>query len=478
MFIDGAWVPAGGRRTIPVISPSTEEPIGEAVEATSGDVDEAVRAARRAFESGEWASTSLSQRAAVMHAVAERIRADAADIGDMVTSEMGQPISLSTALAGRAADTVDYIVSVAEQVDAVRLVEGPSAVVREPVGVVAAIAPWNTPFNNAIWKIVTPLMAGCTVVYKPAPETPLDVEFLTAAFVAAGLPSGVLNVVTGGGATGEALVSHPAVRKVAFTGSSAVGRRIGALAGGALKRVQLELGGKSAAIVLDDGDPEVVAAAVANGCFFNSGQVCAALSRVLVPRGRLDEFVDALRAVAGAWAPGDPFDPATTMGPLAGRRHLDRVLGYVADAVSGGAVVAHGGGRPAGLERGCYVEPTIITAVDNTSPLAQDEIFGPVVAVIKHDGDDHAVALANESVYGLHGAVFTGDADRALRVARRIDTGTISINAFVANTRAPFGGVKDSGIGREMGREGYESNFELKTINLSPGMEGLVGIAS
>jgi acyl-CoA reductase-like NAD-dependent aldehyde dehydrogenase len=474
LFIDGQWVNSRGSERFQVICPSTEQPIGTAVDASAEDVELAVTAARRAFDDGAWPKMSVDERAAIVEKAAGILAGHAEEQGHLVTSEMGQPITTSVGLAKRAAGTIDYLIGLARASQAPRIDEGPSAVVKEPVGVVAGIAPWNGPTGMAVSKIVSPLLAGCTVVFKPAPETPFDVRYLADALDQAGLPAGALNVVTGGAATGTAMVSHPGVDKISFTGSTAVGRQIGAIAGGQLKRLQLELGGKSAAIILDDADLEAVTRGIGLGCFFNSGQVCAALSRVLAPKAMYDQVVQALEAAAANWVLGDPFDPATTLGPLAGERHRDRVESYIASAKADGATVAVGGGR-GGFDRGWFVEPTVLTEVTNDMKVAREEVFGPVAAVIAYEGEDEAIRIANDSDYGLHGAVFTADTEKALDVARRIRTGTFSINNFVYNNRAPFGGVKGSGIGRDTGREGFESYFELKTINLTPGMEPLLG---
>jgi acyl-CoA reductase-like NAD-dependent aldehyde dehydrogenase len=341
-----------------------------------------------------------------------------------------------------------------------------AAIVKEPVGVVASIAPWNGPFNLAISKIIPALATGCSVVYKPAPETPLDAFVIAEALTQAGLPAGVFNLITGGRETGATLVAHPGIDKVSFTGSTAAGREIGRHCGGSFKRLQLELGGKSAAIVLDDADVATTMAGLAMGCFFNTGQVCAAYSRVLLPASRYDEFSAALVATAESFVVGDPFDPATTMGPLVSARQRDRVMSYIDAGKAEGAVVATGGGTPPGLDKGFYVQPTVFTGAENSMRICREEIFGPVASVLRYDTLDEAIAIANDSDYGLHGAVFTTDPQRAAEVARRVHTGTFSVNAFVYNCEAPFGGVKNSGIGRDTGPEAVQAYYELKTINL------------
>jgi aldehyde dehydrogenase (NAD+) len=339
--------------------------------------------------------------------------------------------------------------------------------------VVASIAPWNGPFAMAIAKIIPPLVAGCTVVFKPAPETPLDVFLIAEALERAGLPAGVFNLITGGREAGKQLVAHPSIDKVSFTGSTAAGRQIGKECGGSFKRMQLELGGKSAAIIAEDADIGTTMEGLAIGGFFNSGQVCAAFSRVLVPRSRYDEFVGALCATAESFVVGDPVDPQTTMGPLVSERQRARVESYIARGKAEGATLLTGGGRPDGLEKGWFVQPTVFGEVSNQMSIAREEIFGPVVVVIAYDTLDEAIALANDSDYGLHGAIFTASDETAYKVASRIHTGTVSVNKFMYNIEAPFGGVKCSGVGRDTGREAVEAYFELKTVNITPSMEGL-----
>jgi acyl-CoA reductase-like NAD-dependent aldehyde dehydrogenase len=473
LFIDGSWLPADSPEIFEVVCPSTEQVVARTPWASPAGVDAAVGAARRAFDSGPWPHLAVSERAGIVERAASLLEPLAADIARVVTTEMGVPLTISEQLVERSIATMRFL---ADQARRTRYTEvrssdgGSAAIVREPVGVVAAIAPWNGPFAMAVGKIVPAILAGCTVVFKPAPETPLDVAFLADALHDAGVPEGVVNVVVGGAGVGRALVASDDVDRVSFTGSTAVGRQIGALCGELLKPVGLELGGKSAAIVLEDADLEQVRAGLAIGCFFNSGQVCAALSRVLAPRSIYDEVLEMVTQAADSWVVGDPFDIATTLGPLVSSRQRDRVAGYIALGLGEGARLACGGGRPAALARGFYMEPTVFADVDNSMRIAREEIFGPVATVIPFDDTDHAVQIANDSEYGLHGAVFTKDAERARGVARRVRTGTFSINGFVYNNRMPFGGVKASGIGRDTGQEGYESFFELKTINLAPGL--------
>jgi acyl-CoA reductase-like NAD-dependent aldehyde dehydrogenase len=478
LLIDGEWRKPNSSTRIPVVSPSTDEVIGEAPDANAEDVDAAVTAARRAFTEGTWRAMPVAERAAILEAALTRLEPKLDEIGRLVTAEMGLPTSIASMLIPGALATGRYFLEVARN-DATsevrRTMYGPAAVVKEPVGVVASIAPWNGPFNMAIAKIMPALVTGCSVVYKPAPETPLDGFYIAEALAEAGVPAGVFNYLTGGRDAGRALVAHPQVDKVSFTGSTAAGREIGRECGGSFKRLQLELGGKSAAIVLDDADIATTMAGLAMGSFFNTGQVCAAYSRVLVPTSRYDEVIGALVATAESFVVGDPFDPATTMGPLVSRRQQERVLGYIETGRAEGATVATGGGVPEGLEKGSYVQPTVFTDTTNSMRIAREEIFGPVASVLRYDTVEEAVAIANDSEYGLHGAVFTGDPERAAHVARSVRTGTFSVNSFVYNTEAPFGGVKSSGVGRDTGPEAVQAYYELKTVNLTEEVAPLFG---
>jgi acyl-CoA reductase-like NAD-dependent aldehyde dehydrogenase len=469
LLVGGEWRKPASKAQIHVVCPSTEEVIGQVPDAGAEDVDVAVRAARDAFDQGAWRAMSVAQRAEILDRALQLLGSRIDEIGRLVTAQMGLPTSIAGIQIPGALDTGRYFLQVA-QADSISEVRQTqmcaAAVIKEPVGVVASIAPWNGPFNMAISKIIPALVTGCSVVYKPAPETPLDAFFIAEAFAQAGLPAGVFNLITGGRDTGAALVAHPEIDKVSFTGSTAAGRDIGRECGGTFKRLQLELGGKSAAIVLDDADVAATMAGLAMGCFFNTGQVCAAYSRVLLPANRYDEFTGALVATAESFVVGDPSDPATTMGPLVSARQRERVLSYIEAGKNEGAVIATGGGIPAGLEKGFYVQPTVFTDADNSMRICREEIFGPVVSVLRYDDLEQAIAIANDSDYGLHGAVFTTDPQRAADVASRVRTGTFSVNAFVYNTEAPFGGVKNSGIGRDTGPEAVQAYYELKTINL------------
>ncbi|MGV0739788.1 aldehyde dehydrogenase [Mycobacterium syngnathidarum] len=470
LLIDGEWRKALSARRIPVVSPSTGQVIGEVADANPADVDAAVQAASRAFDAGSWRSLEIGERARILERALAILEPRLDRIQALVTAEMGLPTSVARVQIPGALATGRYFLEVARSRRSHEIrhtSSGPTAVVEEPVGVVASISPWNGPFNMAVAKVVPALISGCSMVYKPAPETPLDGFLLAEALVEAGVPPGVFNYVTGDRDAGRAMVSHPLVDKVSFTGSTAAGREIGRECGAGFKRMQLELGGKSAAIVLDDADIATTTAALAMGAFFNTGQVCMAFSRVLVPKRRYDEFTAALVGAAEAMTVGDPFDEATTMGPLVSARQQQRVLEYVDIGRSEGATVATGGGVPEGLEGGAYVQPTVLTGTSNSMRVAREEIFGPVASLLSYDSLDEAIAIANDSDYGLHGGVFTTDPHQAVDVARRVRSGTFSINSFTYNIEAPFGGVKNSGVGRDTGPEAIQSYYELKTINMT-----------
>ncbi|MDA8359255.1 MAG: aldehyde dehydrogenase [Actinomycetota bacterium] len=475
LFIGGEWVSPHSTRTIEVVSPSTEEVVARVPDADEADVDAAVAAARTAFEGGPWREMTPADRGAILTRVAETITSEMVDMAETISTEMGSPVSWAQ-LGQVLAPTMvfNYYAGLAStfSFDEVRTgVLNPEVLVtKEPVGVVGAIAPWNVPLFIASAKLAPALVAGCTVVFKPAPETPLDAFRLAEIFADAGLPRGVLSVLPAGREVGEHLVTHPGVDKVSFTGSSAAGRRIGGLCGERLKRCTLELGGKSAAIILDDADLTSTLANLLPNAMMNNGQACIAQTRILAPRGRYDEVVDALVEKVKAMPVGDPLDPATEVGPLVAGRQRERVEGYLRSGEEQGAKVAVGGGRPAGLDRGYYVEPTVFTGVDNSMKIAQEEIFGPVLVVIPYEGDAEAVTIANDSDYGLCGSVWTADNDRGLGIARRVRTGTYMLNTPVPiDFATPFGGYKSSGIGREFGPEGLEIFLEKKSIALPGG---------
>ena len=468
-FIDGSMSEPLGDELLTVTSPSTEQPIGHVPLATTGDVDRAVAAAKRAWMAGDWASESFVERADLVARALRLLAGGIDEIGRVVTHEMGIPISVGSRYVSGALKYAQSVVDVAREIVAEepRLGQAPFLVRREPVGVVGAIAPWNAPFLLALTKITPALVTGCSVVFKPAAETPLDAYYVAEAFAAAGLPDGVLNVVPGGREIGEHLVRHPDVDKISFTGSTAVGRRIGALCGEQLKRCQLELGGKSAAVILDDADLDVAVPAIAGSAFRNSGQICVAMTRALAPASAYDEIVSRFVACAERLVVGDPFDERTEIGPLVSERQRTRVEGFLDAGVAEGALAVCGGGRPADLAAGWYVEPTVFRSVEPTMTIAQEEIFGPVLSVITYDDVDDAVAIANATRYGLNGGVFTTSDDRALDVARRVRTGMFMINGMPLDAGAPVGGMKQSGVGREGGAEGLAAYTELKSVSVS-----------
>ncbi|MBY4108257.1 aldehyde dehydrogenase [Rhodococcus fascians] len=471
-FIDGSWTDPVRTELRDQIEAATGERIGVAALGSEADIDAAVRAARRALDEGPWGRTTASERAVVLRAFADALDARAADTASLVSRENGMILGLSNALNGGApgallrmyADVVENLA-----LEEVRPSQAGSTIVRRlPVGVVGAIAPWNFPQALAMFKIAPALAAGCTVVLKPSPETALDSYVFADAAQEAGLPAGVLNIVLGDRDAGAALVSHPLVDKIAFTGSTEAGRIIGQECGRLLRRSTLELGGKSAAIVLDDAHVDTFLAGLDNASFLNNSQTCTTQSRILIARSRYDEFVDAIAGFADAYTLGDPLDPATTMGPMATSGHRDKVLGYVDIAKNSDARLVTGGGRPEGLDRGWFVQPTVFADVNNSDRLAREEVFGPVMALIPFDGgDDEAVRMANDSNYGLGGSVWSADEDRALSVARRVRTGTIGLNYYTLDLGAPFGGFKDSGLGRELGPEAIDAYLEYQSVYAS-----------
>ncbi|MDA2810710.1 aldehyde dehydrogenase [Nocardiopsis sp. RSe5-2] len=475
LFIDGRWAAPAGDGVLRVNCPHDGRTVGSAPEGTPADIDLAVDAARRAADSGPWPRTSPAERAAALGRLAEAFGRRTGDLAELITAEMGSPLSFSQlAQAPLAHAVLEYYAGLADQVDwgDVRPgLLGPVHVEREPAGVAAAIVPWNVPQFLIAAKIAPALLAGCTVVVKPAPETPLDPYLLAEAAQEADLPPGVLNIVAGGRETGEHLVAHPGVDHVAFTGSTAAGRRIGALCGERLKGCSLELGGKSAAVILDDADLDAYLAMLPLTALLNNGEACIAQARVLAPRARYDEVVEAVSEKVASLRVGDPADPATEVGPLVSERQRERVEGYIALGLKEGARITTGGGRPkgGGRDRGFYVEPTVFADAGNDMRIAREEIFGPVVVVVPYDGegpegDDEAVRLADDSEYGLAGSVWTSDPERGLAVARRVRAGTFGVNAYNIDVNTPFGGRKASGVGSEFGPEGLDEYLRWKSI--------------
>ncbi|OAA26857.1 NAD-dependent aldehyde dehydrogenase [Frankia sp. EI5c] len=475
LFIGGEWAAPRGTGTIEVVSPHTEQVIARIAAAGSEDVDRAVAAARRAFDEGPWPRLAPAERAEVIRRLAALVKPRRKELAQLISAEMGAPISfaklshvtLPWMMMGAFADIAENL----PWEEPRKGFYGQDILLRkEPIGVVAAIVPWNMPLFLTVGKLVPALLAGCSVVLKPSPETPLDAYALADLLTEAGLPPGVVSVLPGDRELGEYLVSHPGVDKVSFTGSTAAGRLVAASCGSNLKRVSLELGGKSAAVVLDDADPAAVAAGVEIAGLMNSGQACVAQTRILVPRSRYAEYLDALVAMVESLPVGDPSDPATKVGPLVARRQQERVRGFIEEGQKEGArLVAGGSELPAGVERGWYVRPTVFADVDSGMRIAQEEIFGPVLTVLPYGDDAEAVRIADDTEYGLSGSVWTADVERGLAVARKVRSGTFGVNqAYSMDPNAPFGGVKASGIGRELGREGIESYLDVKSISVAP----------
>src|SRR5438445_11265219 len=472
LFIDGDWR-TPSQATIPVVSASTEQVIGEIAESSPADIDAAVSAARRSFDHpAGWANWTATDRATTLRRFADELYKRSEQIAMTVSRQNGMPLQLSRVAETRVPNRlVRYYADLLEATprEAARQ-SRPGArttlVRRSPIGVVAAIVPWNFPQSLAFFKLAPALAAGCTVVLKPSPETSLDALIAVQAAIAAGLPPGVLNVVTGGREVGARLVEHPLVDKVAFTGSSAAGRLIAARCGSLLRPVTLELGGKSAAVVLDDIDITSVLPQLFQASLLNAGQMCYASTRILAPHSRYATVVDAVSDLAKALRVGDPLHANTEVGPLATAAQRDRAERYISQGRSEGGRITAGGGRPADLDRGWFVEPTIFADVTNNSTLAREEIFGPVLTVIAYDDVDDAVAIANDSEYGLGGTVWSADIEHATQVARRIHTGAVGINQFTLDPHSPFGGVKASGLGRELGPEGLSAYEELQSIYL------------
>ena len=470
IYIDGAWVPSGGTGTIDVFDSTNGEVFGRIPQGTPADVDAAAKAADAAF--GEWSAKSPEERAKYCTRIAEGLGARMDEIATVVTREAGMPKWLSLIVqAGLPINSFNTAAAVAESYEYETTV-GSSLVVKEPVGVVGCITPWNYPLHQIAAKVAYAIAAGCTVVLKPSEIAPLDAFILAEVIHDAGLPAGVFNMVTGTGAeVGEAISKHPLIDMVSFTGSTRAGKAVAAAASDTLKRVALELGGKSANILLDDLDDEGFEKAVRDGigkAYLNSGQTCTALTRMLVPAARLaDAERFAADEVETKFQPQDPFGEYVMLGPLSSQAQVDRVNGYIQKGIDEGAKLVTGGtGKPEGMEKGYFVKPTVFSEVRNDMTIAQEEIFGPVLSILPYDSEDDAVQIANDSPYGLSGGVWSADAERAKKVARRIRTGQIEVNGGAFNPGAPFGGYKQSGYGREYGTQGFEEFLETKSMQL------------
>jgi len=466
IFIGGEWVEPEGGEAIEVINSTTEEVMGSIPACMPADADRAVTAAREAFES--WSQTSREERAGYLSAIAAGLGERSEEIAATIAQELGMPLTLSKII--QAGLPIAQFAAMPNLMEEVAWEEeiGNSRVLREPVGVLGAITPWNYPLNQIAAKVAPALAAGCTVVLKPSEVVPLNAFILAEAIEAAGLPAGVFNLVTGTGpVVGEAIAGHPGVDMVSFTGSTRAGRRVSELASATVKPVAMELGGKSPNVILDDAD---LSRAVPDGvgkCYLNSGQTCSALTRMLVPREKLAEAEEIAKQAAESFTPGDPFEESTRLGPLVSEVQRERVRGYIEKGEAEGAKLVTGGAAPPeGLDKGYFVRPTVFSKVTPEMTIAQEEIFGPVLSIQPYDGEDDAVQIANDTVYGLAGGVWSGDQDRAIAVAKRLRTGQIEINGGAFNPLAPFGGYKQSGHGRENGRYAIEELLQVKSLQL------------
>ncbi|HTH74508.1 MAG TPA: aldehyde dehydrogenase family protein [Trinickia sp.] len=464
LYIGGKWLKPSSATLIDVVDSGTEEVMGRIPEGSAADAEAAVEAARLAFEN--WAATPPSARADYLQKIAANLKARTDEIAASICGEVGMPLKLARAIqVGGPVYNWNAYAKLAREFEFEGRV-GNSRVVREPVGVVAAITPWNYPLNQITLKVAAALAAGCTVVLKPSEVAPLNAFMLAEAIHEAGLPAGVFNLVSGyGPVVGEIIASHPFVDMVSFTGSTRAGKRVAELAAASVKRVALELGGKSASVVLDDADFAVAVKSTVSACYLNSGQTCSAHTRLIVPESRYDEVRELAKAAAEAFTVGDPRSDATRLGPLASAAQLERVREYILRGVAEGAELVTGGAdMPDGLSKGYFVKPTVFGRVHPKATIAQEEIFGPVLSILTYKDEEEAIRIANDSLYGLGGAVWAGTDERAVSVARRIRTGQIDINGGTWNMEAPFGGFKQSGYGRENGVYGLEEYLEYKSM--------------
>ncbi|TDJ48231.1 MAG: aldehyde dehydrogenase family protein [Gemmatimonadetes bacterium] len=465
-YINGQWQAPTGTDTIEVINPSTEEICGVVPSGTPADVDAAVAAAKEAFKT--WSQTTAAERSEFIGKLTQKITDNMQTIGELCATELGTPIGLSTPVhAGLPVGVMGSFVEVPFEMEKEEKI-GNSIVVKEPIGVCAFITPWNFPLHQIVAKVAPALAAGCTMVIKPSSDTPLTAYYFAELVEQVELPAGVINVVTGPGRiVGEALATHPDVDMVSITGSTEAGIRVAELGARTVKRVSQELGGKSACVVLEDADVAAVAGSTASSICMNSGQVCAALSRLIVPRAKQDEAVAAAKAVAESVSVGDPFEEGVGMGPVVSKQQMDSIRAYIQKGIDEGATLVAGGtDMPDGRNAGYFIRPTIFADVTNDMTIAQEEIFGPVLVIIPYDSEQEAIDIANDSIFGLSGAVHSGDPEKAKAVARQIRTGQVSVNGGSFNVAAPFGGYKQSGNGRELGHHGLDEYVELKSLQL------------
>jgi aldehyde dehydrogenase (NAD+) len=463
-YIDGSWQTPSDTEEIDVRSAATEEVIGRVPRGTADDVDRAVRAARAAFDGG-WALTTPAERAVWLGRLADALESRVQEIATTISQEVGMPITMSTSVQAQLPVKVTRSFATLAETASFEEEIGNSLVVREPFGVAGLITPWNFPLHQIMAKVAPAIAAGCTMVLKPSELAPLNSYLLAEAAIEIGLPAGVLNIVQGDGpAVGEALAEHAGVDMISFTGSVRAGQRVSALAAETIKKVTLELGGKSAFVVLDDAPLEKAIPGGVNNAMLNSGQTCSAWTRMVVPRARLDQVLELATGAAARLTLGDPLDPKAKLGPLISAVQRRRVEGYIQTGVQEGARLIAGGKRPAAFARGHYLEPTIFSDVQSSMTIAREEIFGPVLSILPYDTEEDAIAIANDTSYGLAGGVWSADRERALRVARRLRTGQVDVNGARFNALAPFGGYKRSGIGREFGKYGLDEYLQLKAI--------------
>ncbi len=468
LFIDGEWRPSSGTVVLDVVTPHNEELVLQYNEPTIADVDIAVAAARRAFDTGPWPRMKPEERAVYLQKVADLLTARMPELAEAWTGQVGAVIGFTSKASYQCPGLFKFYADLCQTYpfvdERIGSMGNKVRVVQEPAGVTACVTPWNAPLVLLIYKVAAGLAAGCTIVAKPSPETPIDAHILAECIEQAGLPKGVFNMLPAGREVGDYLIRHPGVDKISFTGSTAAGKHIAGVAAERLARVSLELGGKSAAMILDDADMDHVLKSLVPYSMPITGQVCFSLTRVLVPKSRKAEIVDAYTSAVSRVKVGDPFQADVGMGPLAMQRQLERVQGYIEKGKSEGASLALGGGRPADLNRGFFIEPTVFTDVDPNMTIFNEEIFGPVVSFVDYDDEADMIAKANATTYGLHGAVYTQDAERGYNVAREYRAGSVTVNGMIVDIHMPFGGFKQSGLGREGGIEGLETYLETKSV--------------